>query len=69
VTLGRRVAAITALGVITTLPCTGIASADVPVDKKLTWNGTFPIIGRLAPIKWVPEVERKRNLAESDDDR
>lgn len=47
---GRRVAAITALGVIATLMCNGIASADVPVDKKLTWNGTFPIIGRLDPI-------------------
>jgi hypothetical protein len=48
--IGRRVATITALGVIGTLLCNGIASADVPVDKKLTWNGTFPIIGKLDPI-------------------
>lgn len=50
VKVGRRVAAITALGVIGTLLCSGIAAADVPVDKKLTWNGVFPIIGRLDPI-------------------
>ena len=48
--IGRRVATITALGVIATLLCNGIASADVPVDKKLTWSGTFPIIGKLDPI-------------------
>ncbi|HEX3785633.1 MAG TPA: DUF6801 domain-containing protein [Pseudonocardiaceae bacterium] len=28
----------------------GIASADVPVDNFLNWNGNFPIIGNLDPI-------------------
>jgi hypothetical protein len=47
---GRKAAAVTALGVITSLLCSGIAAADVPVDKNLTWNGIFPIIGKLDPI-------------------
>jgi hypothetical protein len=48
--IGRRVAAITAVGVIAGLLGSGIAAADVPVDKTLTWNGVFPIIGKLDPI-------------------
>ena len=49
-TYSRRVAAITALGVISALLLSGTAFADVPVDKTLTWNGNFPIIGNLDPI-------------------
>jgi hypothetical protein len=48
--IGRRVVAATAVGVVTSLLCSGIAAADVPVDKTLTWNGVFPIIGKLDPI-------------------
>jgi hypothetical protein len=47
---GRKAVAITAVGVITSLLCGGIAAADVPVDKTLNWSGVFPIIGKLDPI-------------------
>ena len=49
-TFGRKAAVLTAIGVTTMLLCSGTAAADVPVDKTLTWNGTFPIIGKLDPI-------------------
>lgn len=49
-TYRRRVATIAALGVIPTLLLSGTAFADVAVDKTLTWNGNFPIIGNLDPI-------------------
>ncbi|MBA8924926.1 hypothetical protein BC739_002125 [Kutzneria viridogrisea] len=35
---------------VTALLGAGIASADVPVDKTLTWKGDFPVIGTLSPI-------------------
>ncbi|HEX3591437.1 MAG TPA: DUF6801 domain-containing protein [Pseudonocardiaceae bacterium] len=38
------------VGAVAALLGTGIASAAVPVDQFLNWNGNFPIIGNLDPI-------------------
>ena len=46
----RRIAVPTAIGVTATLLCTGIASADVSVDKTFTWSANWPSIGTVSPI-------------------
>ena len=39
-----------AVGVVATLLCSGVASADVSVDKTLTWSANWPNIGTVSPI-------------------
>jgi hypothetical protein len=48
--IARRIAVPAAIGVIATLLCSGIASADVSVDKTFTWSANFPSIGTVSPV-------------------
>ncbi|HEX3785635.1 MAG TPA: DUF6801 domain-containing protein [Pseudonocardiaceae bacterium] len=46
----RRVAVLTAVGAVATVLGSGIASADISVDKTFTWSANWPNIGTVSPI-------------------
>ncbi|HJP73227.1 MAG TPA: hypothetical protein VJ914_03100 [Pseudonocardiaceae bacterium] len=50
VMIARRAAVLGAAGVVVTLLGTGVAAADVSVDKTFTWSANWPDIGTVSPI-------------------
>ena len=48
--IARRAAVLTAVGAIAALLGSGIAAADVSVDKTFTWSADWPSIGTVTPI-------------------
>jgi hypothetical protein len=49
-TIARRGLVLAAATAVVGILGSGIAAADVPVNNYLSWNGVFPIIGKLDPI-------------------
>ncbi|AHH99750.1 hypothetical protein GCM10010174_16730 [Kutzneria viridogrisea] len=49
--LARRATAVATVGLVAGLLGAGIAAADTPVAKDLSFKGDFPVIGTLTPIK------------------
>jgi hypothetical protein len=48
--IARRAAVPLAIGAVATLFCSGVASADISVDKTFTWSANWPSIGTVSPI-------------------
>jgi hypothetical protein len=48
--IARRIAVLGSVGVIVTLLGSGVAAADVSVDKTFTWSANWPNIGMVSPI-------------------
>jgi hypothetical protein len=48
--IASRIAVVGSVGVIVTLLGSGVAAADVSVDKTFTWSANWPNIGTVSPI-------------------
>ena len=48
--IARRAAVLGSVGVVVTLLGTGVAAADVSVDKTFTWSANWPNLGTVSPI-------------------